>query len=204
MLGSSGNHGQRRKPGEALSVNAAIDAIKVRHGFDSLALAGQSGGSTIAASLLTLGRRDIACAVLGSGNLAVVDLFMERQHVYGTKFSRAAAEGTFYDPARNVSRIVPDAVRRVLVIGDTEDKRTPFPQQQRFAELLRKAGHHAHVIPITGTGPENHGAAHAALPAAALCLQAVSDEGIGQLLMPKPRVPAATTSAALPGDGALR
>ena len=48
-------------------MNAVVDGLKARLGLDDLALAGQSGGAAIAAGLLTLGRKDVQCVVLGSG-----------------------------------------------------------------------------------------------------------------------------------------
>jgi hypothetical protein len=64
--GTSGNHMARKTVLELDLMNAAIDAIKRRHGFEGFHLAGQSGGSRIAAGLIGL-RRDISCLVLGSG-----------------------------------------------------------------------------------------------------------------------------------------
>lgn len=197
VLGSSGNHGWRRRPAEALTINAAVDAIKARHGFDTISLAGQSGGATMAASLLTLGRKDIACAVLGSGNLAVVDLYLQRQNPTG-KLTRDVVARSFYDPALHIGSIARNPLRRVIVIGDPEDSRTPFPQQQRFAERLQAAGHHAYVITIAGAGPESHGASYAALPAAGMCAQNMSDSGIASDIAPSSRAMAATKRAMQP------
>ena len=50
-------------------MNAALDAIKQRYGFEGFHLAGQSGGSKLVGGLIEL-RHDIACAVAGSGPLA--------------------------------------------------------------------------------------------------------------------------------------
>ena len=49
LQGSSGNHGERRQPKETLVMNAVVDGLKARLGLDDLALAGQSGGASIAA-----------------------------------------------------------------------------------------------------------------------------------------------------------
>src|SRR6202043_970063 len=67
--GTSGNHMSRKTLLELELMNAALDAIKQRYGFEGFHLAGQSGGSKIVAGLIGL-RRDVACAVLGSGPLA--------------------------------------------------------------------------------------------------------------------------------------
>ena len=55
----------RRMRDEGITMNAAVDALKERHGYARVALAGQSGGARIVAQLLVLGRRDIVCAAMG-------------------------------------------------------------------------------------------------------------------------------------------
>jgi hypothetical protein len=67
--GSSGHHGIRHSVLELNATNAALDAIKLRHGFEGFHLVGQSGGSALVGGMLAL-RSDIACAVIGSGRLA--------------------------------------------------------------------------------------------------------------------------------------
>ena len=52
--GSSGSHMERRKIDEYLAMNAAVDAIKAKHGIEKVHLGGQSGGAIVAAALLTL------------------------------------------------------------------------------------------------------------------------------------------------------
>jgi hypothetical protein len=66
--GTSGNHLARKTELELHVVNAALDAIKQRHGFEGFHLAGQSGGSRLLGGLVAI-RHDIACAVAGSGRL---------------------------------------------------------------------------------------------------------------------------------------
>jgi hypothetical protein len=66
--GSSGHHAQRRTKLELHITNAAIDAIKRRHGFIDLNMYGQSGGADLIGGLLAM-RTDINCAVPGSGGL---------------------------------------------------------------------------------------------------------------------------------------
>ena len=69
--GSSGHHGLRRTMLELRVTNAALDAIKERHGYRGFHLFGNSGGSTLIGGLLAL-RGDIGCAVPGSGRLALL------------------------------------------------------------------------------------------------------------------------------------
>jgi hypothetical protein len=67
--GTSGNHIARKTLLELHLMNAALDAIKQRHNFLGFHLVGQSGGSKLVGGLIGL-RRDVACAVSGSGPLA--------------------------------------------------------------------------------------------------------------------------------------
>jgi len=178
VLGSSGDHGKRRQPAEALSVNAALDILKVRLSLDQLVLAGQSGGSTIVASLLTLGRVDISCAILGSGNFEVVDQYVARAEIAGRNVQKEAVEKAFYDPSRHIAGVKANGLRRLFVLGDPSDVRTPFPQQKRFAEALKARGHHVELISVDATGPDSHWTAHLTLPAAAMCARGLPDERI--------------------------
>src|SRR5437899_4341002 len=66
--GTSGNHVFRKTLLELHLMNAALDAIKQRYSFEGFHLAGQSGGSTLVTALAA-GRRDVNCAVSGSGRL---------------------------------------------------------------------------------------------------------------------------------------
>src|SRR4051794_35449096 len=66
--GTSGNHVARKTLLELHLMNAALDAIKRRHGFEGFHLGGQSGGATLVGALIRL-RSDVACAVPGSGRL---------------------------------------------------------------------------------------------------------------------------------------
>lgn len=178
ILGSSGNHGERRRPKEVMSINAAIDAIKQRMNLDRVVLVGQSGGSMVAASMMTLGRTDVSCAVLGSGNLMVVDWLIGMSAKSGKRLSRDELQRRVYDPSLNTSGIAADHGRRIFVIGDPEDQRTPFPMQQGFASLVEARGHHVKVVPIKGAGPERHGSSYLALPAAAQCARRMPDDAI--------------------------
>jgi hypothetical protein len=63
--GSSGSHRERRTMLELRVMNAALDALKRRHGYEGFHLVGQSGGSTLIGGILAL-RDDIGCAVPGS------------------------------------------------------------------------------------------------------------------------------------------
>ncbi len=173
--GSSGNHGDRRKPEELVAMNAALDILKQRLGLDELVLAGQSGGSTLIASLLTRGRSDVSCAVLGSGAYELVDLVHTSIVRNGGRTTPRAIRNVVYDPSTQIEGIVRNSARRIFIVGDPADARTPFDQQARFVDGLVAAGHHARLVRVRATGELNHGAAGYTLPLAALCARNASD-----------------------------
>ena len=67
MLGSSGVHMAGGRRDDVHVIDAALDDLNRRFGIKRLIMAGQSGGSRMIAQLLVMGRRDIVCAVMGSG-----------------------------------------------------------------------------------------------------------------------------------------
>ncbi|MGL5137336.1 MAG: hypothetical protein ACRC7G_06165, partial [Beijerinckiaceae bacterium] len=69
-FGSSGKHGDRRLIREVRIVDAALNALREKHGFLGFHLVGQSGGGHLVASLLPR-RQDIGCAVVASGAVSV-------------------------------------------------------------------------------------------------------------------------------------
>lgn len=157
--GSSGNHFRRRQAEEFLALDAALDEIKNRYRIQHLVLLGHSGGATAAAALLTLGRSDIACAVLTSG---AFDL-LERAKVLRLAKGNPPREGRDttglrnpYDPLEHVGEVRQDPERQVYVIGDPRDKVTPFYLQVRFAKALQELGHQITVISHKAKPPSYH------------------------------------------------
>jgi hypothetical protein len=180
LQGSSGNHGDRRFPKETIVMNAVADGLKARLGLDDLALAGQSGGSTIAISLVTMGRKDVKCAVSGSGPLELVD----QQYAAGTRLGfdvvKAAVAANVYDPATHVGSVVPRRDRRIFVLGDPLDTEVPYKFQAPFVDRVKAAGHHAMAIAVEGLGAKHHDVVPATLPVAGVCLNNASDEIIAR------------------------
>jgi hypothetical protein len=126
--GTSGNHMSRKTLLELELINAALDAIKQRYGFEGFHLAGQSGGSKIVAGLIGL-RRDIACAVIGSGPLVAPD-------------SRKSTDPgrTAFDTTENIARVAQNRSLRPILVTDKADKTVPLGQQTGYVDRLRKAG----------------------------------------------------------------
>ena len=187
VFGSSGDHGQRRRPKEMLSMSAAVDAIKALYGIDRIVLAGQSGGATIAAALLTLGRRDVACAVLGSGGMLVTeDILHFRLQSGEPPTAPSVLKRTYFDPGDHIAGVVRDARRRIFVLGDPGDTVVPFQLQRMFAERLEASGHAAVVIEIAAHGQNRHGSLHMTLPAAGKCALGAGDNRIVDRIAPSP------------------
>jgi hypothetical protein len=126
--GTSGNHMSRKSQVELDLVNAALDAIKQRHGYEGFHLASQSGGSAIAAALLGL-RRDIACAALGSGRFVSPEI----------PKSKDPARNPF-DVTEEFPKLAQDRSGRLFLVSDKTDKRVPVAQQTVLVDKLRRAG----------------------------------------------------------------
>ena len=175
VMGSSGFHliGGLRDEGEAM--NAAVDQLKQRFGYQRLALAGQSGGARIVAQLLVLGRRDIACAAMASGAYGV-PLAKGGGHISTNILGEPGRR--YLVPLHRADRIASAPDRRAFVIGDPRDQRTPFPGQREWAEKMQALGHHAVLLEGTARGPEHHGLSATALQVAAMCASGRSDQEI--------------------------
>ena len=92
--GTSGDHRSRKTVLELKLIDAALDAIKRRHGFEGFHIVGQSGGSQILGGLIGL-RQDIGCAVAGSGQFLTSNM-------------NGDPSRTYFDS----SKYIPDVVRR--------------------------------------------------------------------------------------------
>jgi pimeloyl-ACP methyl ester carboxylesterase len=153
--GSSGNHRLRRQPVEFHALDAALDALMQRHRLQRIVILGHSGGATAGAALLTMGRTRVACAVLTSGAYGL----LERARLLGrSRDGRTDTTGSaqFYDPLDHVSGIARDPVRRIVLIGNRDDRNTPFALQERFADAVAKAGHRIEVKTHAAEPPEYH------------------------------------------------
>ena len=157
--GSSGNHYRRRQAEEFLALNAAVDAIKARYGIQRFILSGHSGGATAASALLTYRRRDIDCAVLTSGAWGLLER-AERMRKERGEASAPDLDGTGlanpWDPLDHIADIAADPSRLILVIGNPQDRNTPFDLQTRFAQALREHGHRVKQLERPAVAPEYH------------------------------------------------
>ena len=178
LQGSSGNHGERRLPKETFVMNAVVDALKAKLGLDDIALAGQSGGGTLAASLLTLGRTDVHCDVLGSGATELTEVQYEGLTRTGRHPTKSFLHRLMYDPSDHLRTIVTRADRRIFALADQSDAIVPFKYQAQFIDEVKAAGHLAKLIEVDAKGPQHHGTELYALAVAGACLNEVRDEPI--------------------------
>lgn len=177
--GSSGNHGNRGNIHEMIIVNEAIAILKRRLGIKTIALVGQSGGSTLAAGLLTFGRTDIVCDMLGSGGFNAVDRQYDFLIERGIRGSKASIARKLYDPSAHVDAVAAMPGRKVFVIGDPKDQAVPFKYQSPFADALRAAGHHAVTVKVNvAIDPLHHNTIFYTWPAAGACLNGANDKAI--------------------------
>jgi tetratricopeptide (TPR) repeat protein len=204
VFGSSGNHGDRRRKAEFLVLNRAVDIIKQRHGYEQLVLAGQSGGASVVAALLTLGRTDVVCTVPASGSYDAVDEYVRTiekktgQVLERTEMLSMYARTKLYDVMQNLANIPKATDRRLIVIGDARDTIAPFEQQRRFAERVRDAGHHVLLVQAEGSGAEHHGLSPLALKVAGQCALGNTDDEIQRWIKGTPSQIGSTTAKPSP------
>jgi len=161
--GSSGHHAQRHSVLELAVMNAALTAIRQRHGFDGFHLVGQSGGASLVGGLLGL-RRDIGCAVPGAGRLARLE----------TRPPPADPALQRFDPIDGIPAIVRHSQARILVVTDPQDVRVPYRHQATFVEELRRAGGQVEHYFIEATDANHHGTVAYTRPAVAACIRGAS------------------------------
>jgi hypothetical protein len=165
--GTSGNHTARKTVLELNLMNAALDAIKQRYGFEGFHLAGQSGGSKLVGGLIGL-RHDIACAVSGSGPLA-------------TPGSKATDPGrTFFDVTQSIPLIAQNRSLRLLLVTDPADKRVPMALQTAFVEKMRRAGREVPEFMVEATDDDHHGVVAYTELVAAGCVLGKTDAEIAR------------------------
>lgn len=156
--GSSGNHKEKRMLSEFLAINKALDGLKGRYGIERFIIVGHSGGATLGAGLLTLGRTDIQCAILSSGTYdylarRALKKLEQNSFSYDSQTRKVSQQ---YDPYLYTENIVKDPNRKIFIMGDTRDKNTPFHLQLAFAFKLEKAGHQVNIVEFAGKGPDHH------------------------------------------------
>lgn len=181
--GSAGKHyAVRGRPLEARLVAAAIDALKRRYHVDAWALAGHSGGGTLAAQMLAE-RDDLRCVVLSSGASAY------RAYAEARGLLKPGAPLPRFDPYAALDRIKPAPSRRIFVIGDPRETNVPFTTQTLYFQGLVARGHAARLIPLSrAIDARHHDLVDYAETANGLCATGASTDAIVTTLtsMPAP------------------
>jgi dienelactone hydrolase len=172
IFGSSGTHRERRREPEARLMQAAVDAIKQKHGIEEFALVGQSGGGHTVASLLGW-RKDIACAVPTSA----VSSPRARWEIKGLKRD-ATGFGDSYEPVDHLQGAAHHPKLRVFVLGDPRDSNTPWETQQPLARKLKALGVPTEVVEGEGAGGERHALGASGQLLGAMCLKGASTKEI--------------------------
>nr|MBS0020393.1 prolyl oligopeptidase family serine peptidase [Gammaproteobacteria bacterium] len=182
--GSSGDHGQRRQIREFLALNAALDEIKKKYEIERFVLSGHSGGATAVGALLTLGREDIACAIMTSGAFGLLERAQRRRERRGDP-PAPDTDGTGlrnpYDPLDHVAGVVKDPERKILIIGNRKDVNTPFDLQIQFKKALSNLGHQVRLMDYSAKEPDYHnlvdGIGYSAIQYCALSKEHASPSG---------------------------
>jgi pimeloyl-ACP methyl ester carboxylesterase len=170
--GSSGEYARRRTPREIDLVSAALDAIKSRHGYTRLHLAGSSEGGHAAAALLAR-RTDLGCVVLASSLLSVRSGLAESgwdQDVTGNKHP--------VDPVALVDQVVKRPGLRIMVVTDPDDIVISARSQTAYVRRASAAGLPVQQIFAAATDSGAHGLWRAGLEVATDCARGVKDDAI--------------------------
>ena len=183
-LGSSGVQVREKHHRRELeAMNRMIDTVKAKYAIETLALAGQSGGSYVLAGVLASGRADVACAAAGSGVYSLTDRWRSlgiAEQTIRQRLDTPAPANPWYSPKEEAHGIVRDPSRRIFVIGDDADTNARFPDQVKYADRLASLGHHVQVLQAKGMGAKRHGLTHVALNVAAWCLTGEADTAIAR------------------------
>lgn len=182
--GSSGRHTESRALKEYLTLNAAVTAIKAKHGIEKVHLGGQSGGATAVGALLTLGRDDVVCAVAASGGYNALARAQDSALQKGLTWRGCDTNGVCdpYNVVDHVADVRESAERRVFLIGDPQDGNTAYRYQQEFADRLHARGHVAELVPATANDAQHHGLAHMANRALGWCNAALPTSEVVELI----------------------
>jgi hypothetical protein len=165
--GTSGHHSARKTLLELHLMNAALDAIKQRHGYKGFHLVGQSGGSLLIGGIIGL-RHDVGCAVSGSGPLSRAKPLAKP----------ASAPLDYFDPADGIPQIAAQRTLRVLVVTDSADRKVAAARQKNFVKELREAGGRADQFFVKALDDNHHHVAVYARLAVADCVHGASSAQI--------------------------
>jgi hypothetical protein len=174
--GSSGVASEQYRRREILLVNAALDAIKGRHGIARFGVSSQSGGGPSLGGILAL-RDDVPCAAFSSSLTA----FDERERALREPSRNPPLRQVTpdpYDPIRETAAIRPSPDRRVFIVGDPNDKLIPLAAQQAYADALKRQGVHVAMTTSTAVGENHHSLGATGQHAVGWCIDGLPDAEI--------------------------
>jgi len=174
--GSSGVANEQYRRREILLVNAALDAIKQRHGIARFGVSSQSGGGPALSGILAL-RDDLPCAAFSSSLTA----FDERERALREPSRNPPLRQVTtdpYDPIRETAAIRPSPDRRVFIVGDPNDKLIPLAAQQAYADALKRQGVHVAMTTSTAVGDNHHSLGATGQHAVGWCIDGLPDAEI--------------------------
>ena len=157
-FGSSGHHASiSRTKGEWRIIDAALKRLGDRYGIETWNLAGQAGGSTIAAMLIAA-RPNLSCVALGSGGMGLDE-----------------GDYRLLDPMTATRHLTSTNAPRVYVLADPRDQVVPIATQRAYYDLLSRAGVTASFVELQANDPKHHGLGDSAIIAADLCAAGTGD-----------------------------
>ncbi|WP_321897296.1 alpha/beta hydrolase family protein [Burkholderia cepacia] len=178
LYGSSGSHSASRQMREMKLVEGAVREILKRHKVKRFGFAGQSGGGSIAAYLMTR-FPEAECVAFTAACLSLNALRKAGQKVGGYDYGHPA----IYDPIAHLHELKPTASRQIFVIGDEKDKAALFPNLLDFYEAAKAAGHN--IVLIRAEGLRNHVLDATGQHAVAWCLQGATASEVASRIAAK-------------------
>lgn len=166
IFGSSGHHGNKARKINADLMNAAVSLIKENHQLEEISIVGQSGGGAIASALLNW-RTDIKCAVLASSAGSRIEIHLAKNP--GHNISRI--KEFIFDPIDHVNQMPHDPKRLIFSITDKADNKVIYWTKKSYADKVKKAGHHIHLIELDAKDRNNHGLGGHGVQLAAACMK---------------------------------
>ncbi len=152
ILGSSGNHIDRRREREIALVNAALDRLKRAFQWEMLNLAGHSGGGHLVAALMAR-RSDLNCVVIASGNVSVRQ---RNEAMTGDANRDVTGHSDFVDPVDLVNEVARHPPEKVIVLTDALDRSVSAVHQQHYVDALGKAGVAVEHRFVVADDPDHH------------------------------------------------
>jgi pimeloyl-ACP methyl ester carboxylesterase len=167
--GSSGWIALRRTRWEAEIASRALDVVKVRHGVETIHVAGLFGGGQVAAAFAAQ-RSDIVCAVLGAATLS----YDPRSFYLSDRLPLAQR---FFNPVEHTTIIAQKPGLRLMLVTD-ERLRINTESQGVFLNELAKLGVKAPQFLVSANASLGSNVLNNSIAALRACIAGVADDSI--------------------------